>query len=384
MGARRPIMEKSKSGNVSKRKQPGLKVAVVGATGAVGRELLSILEVRKFPIRELIVFGSKRSLGKAILWKEKSHRCGVLEQGCFDGVDVAFFDASDAVSKEWVPHAADSGAWVIDNSATFRLEDDIFLLIPEVNGSLLETRLKARLGARFKNTPFSARERILAGPNCSTVQMVMALKPIQDHWGIKRVVVSTYQSTSGAGSAAMKELSTQTVGMFNQKPVTPKAFTHQIAFNCIPHIGSFKEDGNTSEELKMIAESKKILGMPGLRISATAIRVPTFSCHAESVNIECKKPFEVKDVKKVLRRHPGIVLQDDPNKNIYPLGVTSGDDLVEGATGRDAVYVGRIRRDPSVKHGLNLWVVSDNLRKGAALNAVQVGEILLKTLFSAR
>ncbi|MEO5970673.1 MAG: aspartate-semialdehyde dehydrogenase [Bdellovibrionia bacterium] len=375
-------MVKSKIDKPSSKGQAGLKVAVVGATGAVGKELLSILETRKFPVRELVVFGSKKSLGKAISWKEKSHRCRILEKGCFDGVDIAFFDASDAVSKDWVPHAAESGSWVIDNSSTFRLEDDILLLIPEVNGELLEARLKPSTN-KEKKKQFTVRERILAGPNCSTVQMAVALKPIQDHWGIKRVVVSTYQSTSGAGAAAMMELSTQTVGMFNQKQVVPKAFTHQIAFNCIPHIGSFKEDGNTSEEQKIVAESRKILGMPDLKISATAIRVPTFSCHAESINIECERSFEVEDVRKALRKHPGIILQDDPKKNIYPLGVASGDDVVEGATGRDAVYVGRIRKDPSVKYGLNLWVVSDNLRKGAALNAVQMGEMLLKNLFSA-
>lgn len=378
MGAHRPHMLKNKIGYSNRKPRAGLKIAVVGATGAVGKELLSILETRKFPIRELLVFGSKRSLGKSVFWKKKSHLCKVLEKDCFKDVDIAFFDASDAVSKDWVPQAAESGAWVIDNSATFRLESDILLLVPEVNGDLLKARL------RSKKKKFSARERILSGPNCSTVQMVVALKPIRDHWGLKRVVVSTYQSTSGAGAAAMLELSAQTAGILNQKAIKPKAFTHQIAFNCIPHIGSFRESGDTSEEQKIIAESRKLLGMPKLRVSATAIRVPTFSCHAESVNLECKKPFEVEEVRKVLRKHPGIILQDEPKKNIYPLGVTSKEDAVEGATGRDAVYIGRVRKDHSVKYGLNLWVVSDNLRKGAALNAVQVGEILLKDLFSAR
>jgi aspartate-semialdehyde dehydrogenase len=351
----------------------GLRVAVVGATGAVGRELLSILEGRSFPVTELSIFGSKRSLGKSVLWKEKNHSCKILEKGCFEGIDMAFFDASDSVSKEWVPHAAESGAWVIDNSAAFRLEDNILLLVPEVNGHLLDARLQSKKS-------YSTRERILAGPNCSTVQLVVALKPIQDNWGIKRVVVSTYQSVSGAGTAAMMELSTQAAGMLNQKSVGSEIFPHSIAFNCIPHIGSFQDDGSTSEEQKIGSESKKLLGMPELKISATAIRVPTFSCHAESVNIECSKPFELEEVREVLRNHPGIVLQDEPKRNIYPLGVTSEQDLVKGATGRDAVYVGRIRRDPSVQYGLNLWVVSDNLRKGAALNAVQVGEKLLKVL----
>jgi aspartate-semialdehyde dehydrogenase len=374
-------MTRIKTVRMEAKHQTGLKVAVIGATGAVGKELLSILSSRKFPIRELIVFGSKRSLGKAILWNKKSHRCKALEKTCFDGVDIAFFDASDEVSKKWVPHAAQSGAWVIDNSSTFRLEKDILLLVPEVNGDLLEALLKSK---KSKKKSFSERERILAGPNCSTVQLAVALKPIQDHWGIKRVVVSTYQSTSGAGAAAMRELSAQTLGVLNQKQIPSKSFTHQIAFNCIPHIGSFKEDGNTSEEQKIIAESRKILSLPDLKISATAIRVPTFSCHAESVNIECTKPFKIEDVRKAFRKHPGIILQDDPKKNSYPLGVSSQDHLVKGATGRDAVYVGRIRKDPSVKYGLNLWVVSDNLRKGAALNAVQVGEILFNALFSSK
>lgn len=353
----------------------GLKVAVVGATGAVGKELLSILSDRRFPVRELVPFASAKSVGKSISWKEKSHRCRALQKGCFDGVQIAFFDASDAVSKEWVPQAVDAGAWVVDNSATFRLEDDVLLLVPEVNGELLESRLKSK-----SSREFSPRERILAGPNCSTVQMVVALKPIRDRWGIKRVVVSSYQSTSGAGAAAMQELSTQTVAMFNQNAVTSKTFAHQIAFNCIPHIGGFKEDGSTSEEQKMIFESRKLLGMPQLRVSATAVRVPTFSCHGESINIECEKPFEIEEIRDALAAQPGIILQDDPKKNIYPLGMTSDGDLVEAATGRDAVYVGRVRKDPSVEFGLNIWVVSDNLRKGAALNAVQMGEALLKAL----
>jgi aspartate-semialdehyde dehydrogenase len=348
-----------------------LRVAVVGATGAVGKELLSILEDRKFPVSELVPFASGRSEGRGIQFNDRTYLCKTLKKGCFEGVDVAFFDASDAVSKEWVPQAAEAGAWVVDNSATFRMDEDILLLVPEVNGDLLQQRLK-------KGGAASVRERILTGPNCSTVQMVVALKPIRDRWGLRRVVVSTYQSTSGAGAAAMEELSAQTVGMFNQKPVAPKAFTHQIAFNCIPHIGGFKEDGNTSEEQKMLQESRKLLGLPALRLSATAIRVPTFSCHGESINVECERPFEIQEVRAALRDQPGVILQDEPAKNVYPMSMTHDGDKVEGATGRDAVYVGRIRRDASLEHGLNLWVVSDNLRKGAALNAVQIGEMLVR------
>ena len=352
----------------------GFKVAVVGATGAVGRELLTILAARKFPISELLPFASARSDGKTIQYNEKSVRCRVLKPGCFDGVQIAFFDASDAISKEWVPQAAAAGAWVVDNSATFRLEPDSLLLVPEVNGDLLEARLK------IASSKITSQQRILTGPNCSTVQMVVALKPIRDLWGIKRVVVSTYQSTSGAGTAAMEELSVQTVGMFNQQAVTPRAFTHQIAFNCIPQIGGFKDDGATSEERKIIQESRKLLGLPELRISATAVRVPTFSCHGESINVETERAVTADEARAALKAQPGVIVLDDPSKNIYPMGVTSAGDKVEGATGRDAVYVGRIRKDPSVEHGLNFWVVSDNLRKGAALNAVQIGEMLVHTL----
>lgn len=353
----------------------GLRVAVVGSTGAVGRELLGLLETREFPVSELVLFASPRSQGRAISWKGKSHRCKVLEAGCFDGIDIAFFDASDAISKEWVPQAAEAGAWVVDNSATFRLEEDVPLVVPEVNGDLLGKRLNRKAAGNL--TP---RERIISGPNCSTVQMVLALKPIRDLWGIRRIVVSTYQSTSGAGSAAMEELSLQTVGMFNQAPVVPKAFAHQIAFNCIPQIGGFKEDGYTSEEAKMIAESRKILTLPGLKMTATAVRVPTFSCHGESVNVECEKAFTLEKVRAALVAQSGIKVLDDPKNLVYPMGFTASGDLVESATGKDPVYVGRIRRDDSLENGLNFWVVSDNLRKGAALNAIQIGEALLGSI----
>jgi aspartate-semialdehyde dehydrogenase len=349
-----------------------LKVAVVGATGAVGQQLLSILEKRGFPVSELVPFASARSEGKPVQYRGKSYPCRVMKPGCFQGVQIAYFDASDAVSKEWVPQAAEAGAWVVDNSATFRMEPDSLLLVPEVNGHLLHERLGRK--------DLRPRERILTGPNCSTVQMVVALKPIRDRWGIKRVVVSTYQSTSGAGAAAMEELGTQIRDVMSGKPAQPKAFAHQIAFNCIPHIGGFKDDGYTSEEHKMIAESRKLLEMPNLRISATAVRVPTYSCHAESINVECEKPVDVASVREALRSQSGIILQDDPEKKIYPMGMP-GNGAVEAASGRDAVYVGRIRKDPSLENGLNLWVVSDNLRKGAALNAVQIGEVILKQSF---
>ena len=350
-----------------------LKIAVVGVTGAVGRELLSILKDRRFPVAELVPFASARSEGLNIKFDEKNYPVQVLKKGCFDGVDIAFFDASDAVSKEWVPEAAQAGAWVIDNSASYRMEDDVFLLVPEVNGALLEDRISK---AKKSGSALKPRERIIAGPNCTTAQLVVALHPIQQNWGLERVLVSTYQSTSGAGTAAMEELATQTAGRLNQKEVAPVAFPHPIAFNCIPQIGGFKDDGFTSEEQKVIQETRKILGDAALRVSATAIRVPTFSCHGESVNVECKKPFEVSEVQAALAAQPGVTLQDDPASKIYPMGIN--------ATGRDAVYVGRIRKDhsaPQNTYGLHLWVVSDNLRKGAALNAIQIGEILAQHWF---
>ena len=351
----------------------GIHVAVVGATGAVGKQLLSILSERNFPIRKLTLFSSSRSIGKVIEWKGERLTCQVLKPGCFSDVQIAFFDASDAVSKEWVPHAVESGAWVIDNSATFRMDDHVPLLVPEVNGHLLDEKLVQARGTRL-----APIQRILAGPNCSTVQLVVALNPILQQWGIQRVVVSTYQSTSGAGAAAMDELSEQTQNVLNHQPASPHIFAHNIAFNCIPQIGGFKEDGYTSEEQKIMAESRKILNCPALRISATAVRVPTYLSHAESVNVECERSFSLHEVREVLSQSPGIIVQDDPQNQIYPMGNPLGSSKVESASGRDAVYVGRIRKDPSTEFGLNFWVVSDNQRKGAALNAVQIGEKLLQ------
>jgi aspartate-semialdehyde dehydrogenase len=351
-----------------------LKIAIVGATGAVGRELLKILDQRKFPFEELHVFASPRSAGKNVQFQGKAHTLKAMTKGCFNGIDMVFFDASDAVSKEWVPEAAGAGAWVVDNSATYRMDDEVLLLVPEVNGHLLEKQ------AKKSKSSGNYKDRVVAGPNCSTVQMVLPLKIINDQWGLERVVVSTYQSTSGAGSAAMDELSAQTKHVGGGGEASPQIFPHQIAFNCIPHIGTFKDDGYTTEELKLMAEARKILGLPELKITATAIRVPTLSCHAESVNVETKKTFEIEDIRASLKASPGIILQDEPEKKIYPMGMPGSSSVVEGATGRDAVYVGRIRKDRSVHFGLNLWIVSDNLRKGAALNAVQIGEALLQHL----
>lgn len=349
----------------------GLKVAVVGATGAVGKQILLILEERRFPVSECLIFASPRSEGKSISFRQEKLKCQVLKKGCFKGVSIVFFDASDAISSEWVPEAVESGAWVVDNSATFRLAEDVPLIVPEVNVDELEERLS--MGPKLL-----PRERIVAGPNCTVAPMVVVLKPILDRWGIHRVVLSTYQSVSGAGLKATAELMRQTADFLENKPLKPKIFPHQIAFNCIPHVGSFKEEGYTSEEWKTLYESRKILRLPDLKLTSTTVRVPTISCHAESINIECIRPFEIDEVRAVFKNHAAIKLMDDPIQNYYPMGMTAPGDVVEGAGGKDAVYVGRIRRDLTVPNGLNLWLVSDNLRKGAALNAVQIGEILLR------
>ncbi|MGE0615002.1 MAG: aspartate-semialdehyde dehydrogenase [Bacteriovoracia bacterium] len=338
-----------------------MRLAIVGATGAVGQQALKILEQRKFPVTEVVAFSSPRSAGKTVRFQGRDLVCQVMKPGCFQGVQIAFFDASDEVSKEWVPRAAEDGAWVIDNSATYRMDPDVFLLVPEVNGKLLSDRL-----AKGAADP---KQRILAGPNCSTVQLVVALKPIHDRWGLKRVVVSSYQSVSGAGSLAIDELFEQTADHLAGRPVKPKIFAHSIAFNCIPQIGGFKEDAYTSEEQKIMAETRKILGLPGLKVTATAVRVPTVQSHAETVNVECERPFELAEVRQAMEKFSGLKVVDEPARGKYPMAVDCAN--------QDAVYVGRLRRDDSVPHGLNMWVVSDNLRKGAALNGIQIAEMLL-------
>lgn len=353
-----------------------MKVAVVGATGAVGTVMLELLEKRKFPVQDLKVFATARSQGRKLRCQGREWTVEVLKPGCFEGVDIAFFDASDAVSKDWALQAAEAGAWVVDNSATYRMEKDVPLVVPEVNGH------KLRRLVQIGRANLHARERIVAGPNCSTIQLVVALKPIAEHWGLKRVVVSSYQSVSGAGSAAMDELtalSKEVLGGTTPRELKSKVLKYPIAFNCIPQIGGFmsgtggEAEGATSEEYKIITESRKILGLPELKITATAVRVPTYACHAESVNIECEKPFELDALKKTLADFPGIVLEDSPQDFRYPMGIY--------AHAREAVYVGRIRRDFSLQNGdngLNCWVVSDNLWKGAALNAIQIGEVLTR------
>ena len=336
-------------------KKEKYNVAVVGATGAVGEQMREILEERLFPVGELRLLASERSAGQLLEFRGKQTRVEVLREDSFKGIDIALFSAGGSVSARFAPVAVSAGAVVVDNTAYFRMEPDIPLVVPEVNAQEI---------ARYKN------RGIIANPNCSTIQMVVALKPIHDVARIKRVVVSTYQSVSGAGRMAMEELSQQVSALFSGKEIKKQKFPHQIAFNCIPHIDVFLEGGYTKEEMKIIDETRKILGEPSLGVTVTSVRVPVFCGHSESVNIETEKKLTAKDVKAILREAPGILLCDEPEKNIYPMAID--------AVGKDATLVGRVREDQSVANGINLWIVADNLRKGAALNAVQIAEILIR------
>jgi aspartate-semialdehyde dehydrogenase len=336
-------------------KKDKYNVAVVGATGAVGEQMRELLQERIFPIDELRLLASERSAGQSLEFQKRQVRVEVLRKDSFEGVDIALFSAGGSVSDKFAPLAVASGSVVVDNTARFRMEPDVPLVVPEVNPKEI---------AKYKN------RGIIANPNCSTIQMVVALKPIHDAARIQRVVVSSYQSASGAGRMAMEELSQQTIALFNGKELRTEKFPHQIAFNCIPHIDVFLDGGYTKEELKIVQETRKILGEPSLRITATAVRVPVFCGHSESVNVETEKKLTAQDVRAILREAPGILLCDDPKNNVYPMAID--------AVGNDATLVGRIREDDSIPNGINLWIVADNLRKGAALNAVQIAEILIR------
>ncbi len=336
-------------------KKERYNVAVVGATGAVGEQMREVLEEREFPVGELRLLASERSAGQFLEFQGRQHRVEILKEDSFQDVDIGLFSAGGSVSARFAPLAVAAGAVVVDNTAHFRMEPDIPLVVPEVNAKEI-SNYKAR--------------GIVANPNCSTIQMVVALKPIHDAARIKRVVVSTYQSVSGAGRRAMEELSQQVAALFNGHEIKKEKFPHQIAFNCIPHIDAFTDGGYTKEEWKMISETRKILNEPSLPITATTVRVPVFCSHSESVNVETMIKLSADEAKKILREAPGVIVADEPENNVYPLAID--------ATGKDATYVGRIREDNSVANGLNLWVVADNLRKGAALNAVQIAEILIR------
>ncbi len=337
------------------RKKEQYRVAVVGATGAVGEEMISVLEERHFPVEELLPFASERSAGTRIEFRGKETVVSLLEEDSFKGVDIALFSAGGERSKTWAPVAARSGCVVIDNSSAWRMDPEVPLVVPEVNPG-----------------DISRHKGIIANPNCSTIQMVMALKPIHDAAGIKRVVVTTLQSVSGTGKKAMDELLKQTTDMLGFRSVECEVYPHQIAFNVLPHIDGFLDNGYTKEEMKMINETIKILGDESIRVTATTVRVPVFRCHAESVNVETGKKLAADDVRALLAAFPGIVVFDAPEKNIYPLPVD--------VAGKDEVYIGRVREDESIENGINMWIVADNLRKGAALNAVQIAEKLIETV----
>jgi len=334
------------------KKKDSYIVAVIGATGAVGEEMVKTLENRDFPVGELRLYASDRSLGKTREFRGKEVPVDVLGEGSFDGVDIALFSAGGERSKQWAPVAVRSGCVIIDNSSAWRMEEDVPLVVPEVNPDDLK---------RHKG--------IIANPNCSTIQMVLALKPIHEAAKIKRVVVTTFQSVSGTGRRAIEELLRQTADLLSFKEIEKKVYPHQIAFNCIPHIDSFLESGYSKEEMKLANETRKILGDNSIRLTATAVRVPVFRGHSESVNIETGKKLAANEVRALLSTAPGVIVFDAPEKDIYPLAI----DVV----GKDEVYVGRIREDESIENGINMWIVGDNLLKGAALNAVQIAEILI-------
>ena len=335
------------------KKKSAYTVAVVGATGVVGTEMLATLEARTFPVDRLLPFASSKSAGGHVRFRGAEVNVHVLAKDSFRGVDLALFSAGTDVSKEYAPIAAKAGAVVIDNSSAWRMDPQVPLVVPEVNPHDLEKH-----------------QGLIANPNCSTIQMVVALKPLHDHAAITRVVVSTYQSVSGTGKEAMDELAEQCRRLMNFDDVHPTVYPHQIAFNCLPHIDDFLPSGSTKEEMKMVNETKKILGDPSMGISATTIRVPVFVSHAESINVETKKKLSVQEARAILSTAPGVQLYDDPSRRVYPMPID--------AVGTDAVFVGRIREDESIPNGLNLWVVADNLRKGAALNAVQIAEAVVR------
>lgn len=334
-------------------KKEKYNVAVAGATGAVGRKMLEILADRGFPVANLKVLASARSVGQTLDFKGSSVAVEELTENSFDGVDIALFSAGAGVSRQFAPFAVKSGCIVIDNSSAFRMEPNTPLVVPEVNPDAI-----------------GSEPGIIANPNCSTIQMVVALKPIHDKFKIKRVVVSTYQSVSGSGQKAIDELQAQTKNLLDGETAESNVYPHQIAFNCLPHIDIFLDNGYTKEEMKMVDETRKILGDSSILVSPTAVRVPVFYCHSESVNVETEKPISAKEVKELLAGSDGIQVVDNPENSEYPLA-TDGTD-------RDEVFVGRIRDDISCENAINFWVVSDNLRKGAALNAVQIAEYLVQ------
>jgi len=324
------------------------KIAVVGATGMVGRTFIKVLEERNLPISEIYFFASSRSAGSTVAFNGKEYVVEELTERSFDrGIDIALFSAGGSTSEKFSPIAASKGCVVVDNSSAWRMDPQVPLVVPEVNPQDIKWH-----------------KGIIANPNCSTIQAVVALKPLHDKYTIKRVVYSTYQAVSGAGMKGYLDLEEGLKGN------PPKKFPHPIAGNCLPHIDVFLPNGYTKEEMKMVNETRKIMGLPNLRVTATTVRVPVFNGHSESINVEFEKQFDINELKEVLRNAPGIVLQDDPENNVYPMPIY--------ASGKDETFVGRVRRDESVESGINMWVVADNIRKGAATNAVQIAQELIK------
>jgi len=328
-------------------KKPNL--AIVGATGLVGSTFLKVLEERDFPFENLYMMASAKSAGTTLNFKGNDYLVEELNEHSFDKpIDIALFSAGGAASEKYAPIAAAHGTIVVDNSSAWRMDENVPLVVPEVNAK-----------------DISWNKGIIANPNCSTIQAVVTLKPLHDRYIIKRIVYSTYQAVSGSGLKGINDLKE---GLAGNNVI--KAYPHPIANNCLPQIDVFLENGYTKEEMKMIQETHKILGDDSIKITATTVRVPVYSCHSESINVEFEKEFDIEEVKKLLATSPGVILQDDPNNSVYPLAIN--------AAGKDEVFVGRVRRDFSVEHGINMWVVADNIRKGAATNAVQIAEKLIK------
>jgi len=330
-----------------------LVVAVVGATGAVGREMLKTLEQRAFPAHKVIALASARSAGTRVPFNGTELTVQELTEKSFEGVDIAIFSAGGSTSEKFAPFAAKAGCVVVDNSSAWRMDKRCPLVVPEVNPQDLEWH-----------------NGIIANPNCSTIQMVVALKPLHDAAKIKRVVVSTYQAVSGTGQKAIDELESQVRQLFNMQQPEPKVYPYQIAFNALPHIDVFLDNDYTKEEMKMVHETVKIMGDESIKVTATAVRIPVFYGHSESVNIETEKKLTPAQARAILTQAPGITVLDNPKEKIYPMAIE--------ATGEDATFVGRIREDETIENGLNMWVVADNIRKGAALNAVQIAEMLIE------
>ncbi len=333
------------------KKKSGYVVAVVGATGAVGTEMIEVLEERKFPVARLVPLASARSAGGMVTFVGNEVPIEVLTKDSFAGVDIALFSAGADLSREFAPIAVKAGAVVIDNSAAWRMTPEVPLVVPEVNAHDIQWH-----------------KGIIANPNCSTIQMVVALKPLHDEARIKRIVVTTFQSVSGTGKDAMDELMTECQDLLSFKSASPKVYPYQIAFNCLPQIDDFLPSGYTKEEMKMVHETRKIMGDQSIHVTATTVRVPVYVGHSEAVNIETERKLSANDARAILSTAPGVLLYDDPAHKIYPMPLE--------VAGKDEVYVGRVREDESIANGLNLWIVADNLRKGAALNAVQIAEQL--------